>query len=222
MRTAFDRGLGNSSIAASAGEDSLLRAALQVATPDAATYGRASDYNTAAENQATMFNAEQSNQFALADKQQTQQMTIAQMQDTTQRWQAEKQDATSRYNTDAQYKQQVDNQKLGVANNIIANMELSPDRKAAMLEELGFGTMARDGTPGTGLAGAVYVIDSTSYDMTGDTFHDMAQIAAKNVNGGKPTDAEKEAWATGHTTAGTNYPTGPVMPPAPADYQPPG
>jgi hypothetical protein len=176
QRTAFDRGLGNSSIAASAGEDSLLRAALQIATPDAATYGKASDYNTAATNQAIMFNAEQSNQFALADKniqaqqvqqatQLAQQMTLAQMQDQTTRWQQEQTTANSRYNTDSSYKQQVDNQKLGVANNIIQNMDLSPDRKAAMLEQLGFGTMARPGVPGTGLAGAVYVIDSTSSDL---------------------------------------------------------
>lgn len=176
QRTAFDRGLGNSSIAASAGEDSLLRAALQIATPDAATYGKASDYNTAATNQAIMFNAEQSNQFALADKniqaqqvqqatQLAQQMTLAQMQDQTTRWQQEQQTANSRYNTDNSYKQQVDNQKLGVANNIIQNMDLSPDRKAAMLEQLGFGTSAKPGVPGTGLAGAVYVIDSTSADL---------------------------------------------------------
>lgn len=190
MRTAFDRGLGNSSIAASAGEDALIRAATGIATTDAGTYNNAANYNTAAQNQAVMYNAEQQNEFnklklqygdaeasrimqeKIAQMQndttksgQAQQMTIAQMQDQTNRWQTEQQTANSRYNTDSQYKQQVDNQKLGVANNIIQNMDLSPDRKAAMLEQLGFGTMAKPGTPGTGLAGAVYVIDSTSSDL---------------------------------------------------------
>lgn len=202
MRTAFDRGLGNSSIAASAGEDSLLRAALQVATPDAATYGKASDYNVAAQNQATMYNAEAQNQAALADKniqaqqvqqatQLAQQMTLAQMQDVTSRWQTEQQTATSRYNTDASYKQQVDNQKLGVANNIIQNMDLSPDRKAAMLEQLGFGTMAKPGMPGTGLAGAVYVIDSTSTDLN------FAGTGATGQLGSMMTSAAQQAALAG-------------------------
>jgi hypothetical protein len=101
---------------------------------------------------------------------QSNQMTIAQMQDATQRFQSELSSSTSRYNTDSSYKQQMDSQRNSLANNIIMNMEMSPDRKAAMLESLGLGTSASrnpDGTIkyGTGLAGAVYVIGSTSSDL---------------------------------------------------------
>lgn len=179
MRTGFDRGLGNSSIAASAGADALIRAATGIGTTDSGYYNKASDYNVAAENQMTMWNAEQQNQFALAQMQmgsdnagRAQQMTIAQMGDATTRWSAEQQNANSRYNTDLAYKRDVDNQKLGVANSIIGNMELSPDRKAAMLEELGLGTMAKPGVPGTGLAGAVFVLDAIGAEL--------AQAAAIN------------------------------------------
>ena len=101
---------------------------------------------------------------------QSNQMTIAQMQDATQRFQSELSSSTSRYNTDSSYKQQMDSQRNSLANNIIMNMEMSPDRKAAMLEQLGLGTSAGrnpDGSIkyGTGLAGAVYVIGSTSSDL---------------------------------------------------------
>lgn len=211
QRTGFDRGLGNSSIAASAGADALIRAATGIATTDAGTYGKAADYNTAAQNQLLMYNADQMNEFRRLEKQlgseeaarqmqlkiasmqndttkagqqnqldianmqndttkagQAQQLTISQMQDQTSRWQVEQNNANSRYNTDLNYKKDVDNQKLGVANNIIANMELSPDRKAAMLEQLGFGTMAKNGQPGTGLAGAVYVLDSVGAELGGN------------------------------------------------------
>jgi hypothetical protein len=167
QRTAFDRGLGNSMMAASAGTDAMLRSATNIAGADAATYSKANDYNAAVKNQATMANVETLNSAAQANAQLSQQMSIAQMNDSTQRWQQEMQTATSRYNTDLNYKKDVDNQRLGVANNIIANMELSPDRKAAMLEQLGFGTMARNGQPGTGLAGAAYVIDSVGYELGG-------------------------------------------------------
>jgi hypothetical protein len=101
---------------------------------------------------------------------QSNQMTIAQMQDATSRFQSELSSTTSRYNTDTGYKQQMDSQRNSLANNIINNMEMSPDRKAAMLESLGLGTSAGrnpDGSIkyGTGLAGAVYVIDSTTSDL---------------------------------------------------------
>lgn len=178
MRTGFDRGLGNSSIAASAGEDALIRAATGIATTDSGYFNKAADYNVAAENQLTMWNGEQTNQFRLGDKQLAadqagrdaqlaQQMTIQQMQDATSRWNSEQQTANSRYNTDLAYNKDVDNQKMGVANNIIANMDLSPDRKAAMLEQLGLGTMAKPGVPGTGLAGAVFVLDSIGAELSG-------------------------------------------------------
>lgn len=158
LRTANDRGMLNSAMAASGGTDAVIRSAAQIGAQNAATYGNAADYNTALKNQATMWNADQENQST---------RLYAQLQaDAASRAQAlelaRMQDASTRYNTDIS----VDNQKLGVANNIIANMELSPDRKADMLEKLGFGTMQRDGQPGTGLAGAVYVIDSTSKDLS--------------------------------------------------------
>lgn len=244
MRSANERGMMNSAMAASGGTDAAIRSALPIATTDAGTYAGAADYNVALKNQATMWNADQTNQgnrlnTQMADSaagraqaaqlaqmtddtnrwQQTQQLQNSQWQtqlqndtsvwteqqrlansqwetqlqaDTTQtteanrlanaqwekqvsdattRWQAEMQDATSRYNNDANYRNQADDKRLTLANNVIANMELSPDRKAAMLEALGQGTSAGtnpDGSyrPGTGLAGAVYVIDSVGQDLS--------------------------------------------------------
>lgn len=187
MLTAADRGMLNSAMAASGGTAAVIGAATGIGTSDAGFYNKASDYNTAAQNQLLLANQQAQNAFlsqsqqidasaSTADKQlaasaaeaaagRTQQMTIAQLQDQTSRWQTEQNTANSRYNTDSSYKQQVDNQKLGVANNIIQNMDLSPDRKAAMLEQLGFGTSAKPGQPGTGLAGSVYVIDSVANEL---------------------------------------------------------
>jgi hypothetical protein len=177
MRTAADRGMLNSAMAASGGEDALIRSATGIATTDSATYGKAADYNTAAQNQATMWNADQVGQMQRLQMQQNadaaaraQQLEIAKMQDATSRYQSEMSANTSRYNVDASYKQQMDNQKQSLVNSVINNMDLSPDRKAAMLESLGEGTSARanpDGTstPGTGLAGAAYVIGSTAADL---------------------------------------------------------
>lgn len=170
MRTANERGMLNSSMAASAGTDAMLRSALQVATPDATQYAHAADYNAAAENQAVMYNADQRNQ---TDRLQAQMRAEAEAQTQTQAQQkylAEMQDATSRYNTDANYRQQADANKKSLVNNILQNMEFSPDRKAAMLEQMGEGTSAgtnADGSyrPGTGLAGAVWVIDSIAADL---------------------------------------------------------
>lgn len=203
MRSAADRGMLNSSMAASGGEDAVIRAATGIATTDSGYYNHASDYNSAADNQALMYNTQAQNAFlsqtqsidAQAAQQQvslgsqaalqTQQINAnatsqdktlasqretAALQDATTRWQAEMTTANSRYNTDAAYKQQMDSQKQSLANNIIANMDLSPDRKAAMLEALGMGSSAKknaDGSiaAGTGLAGAVYVIGSTAADL---------------------------------------------------------
>lgn len=267
MRAAADRGMQNSALAASGADNAMTTAATGIATQDAATYGKAADYNTTATNQAIMWNADtaaqaerlqaqlkdaaatrqqqlytaqmsqateaqktqqqlliaqmQDNtqraqyaqqmaqaqitdstnraqlaqqlaiaqmqdattranaaqQLAIAQmqdatnrSQQSNQLTIAQMQDATTRFQSELNSSTSRYNTDASYKQQMDSQRNSLANNLIMNMDLSPDRKAAMLEQLGLGTSAgynADGSIkyGTGLAGAVYVIGSTSSDL---------------------------------------------------------
>lgn len=222
MRTANERGMLNSAMAASGGTDAAIRSALPIATTDAATYAGAADYNVALKNQATMWNADQKNQNNRLDAQYTdsaagraQAKELAQMQDdttrwqeaqrlansqwetalqadttrwtetqrlqqaqwerqvadATTRWQQEMQNAQSRYNTDEQYRRQSDETRLSMANNIIQNMDLSPDRKAAMLEALGQGTSAGynpDGSyrPGSGLAGAVYVLSSVSADLS--------------------------------------------------------
>lgn len=202
MRAANDRGMLNSTMAASGGTDALIRSSLSIATPDAAAYGKAADYNAAVKNQALMYNADQQNatsQFNSGQQAEqdarAQQLYVAQQQlasdeaarnqqartqqaqldaDKIAREQqlfvAQMQDQTSRYNTDANFRQQADETRKSLANNIIQNMDISPDRKAAMLESLGEGTSAGtnpDGTyrPGTGLAGAVYVIDSVAADL---------------------------------------------------------
>lgn len=218
MRAASERGMLNSVMAASAGEDAAIRNALQIATPDAQTYGDAADYNTALGNQARMWNADQLNQFvrqklqidadsasrkdqlaqqlAIAQMQdattrtgQSNQMTIAQLQDATSRWQTEANNAQSRYNTDSNYRQQADNNKRTMVNNIIHNMDLSPDRKAAMLEQLGEGHSAKRGPdgaviPGSGLAGAVYVIDDVAGDLAPSAPANPAQTPAQNGSWG--------------------------------------
>jgi hypothetical protein len=225
MRSAADRGMLNSAMAASGGEDAVVRAAANIATTDAGAYNNASNYNTAAQNQLLQMNQQAQNNYlsqtqqidataANTDKnlaaqvaqqqaQLAQQMTVAQMQDATSRWQQEQQSATSRYNTDMNYKQQVDNQKLGVANNIIQNMDLSPDRKSAMLEQLGYGTMPKAGVPGTGLAGAVYVIDSTSADLGGNMpIPDATGKVGSAINDvvrDVQSDADRANWGSGIT-----------------------
>jgi hypothetical protein len=199
MKMAAERGMLNSTMAASAGEDAAIRSALGIAAPDAGYYNKAADYNVALRNEARKWNAEQANQFALNQQnffnqaelqrlQQGHQLTLAQLQDATDRWKTQTQDATSRYNTDQQYKQQADNNKKSLVNNVMMNMDLSPDRKAAMLEALGEGKAAKkekqaDGsykvTPGTGLAGAVYIITDVG---------DELRQAAVNA-GANPADA---------------------------------
>lgn len=166
MRSANERGMLNSTMAASGGTDAMLRSALNVATPDAAYYNHAADYNAAADNQAVMYNADQNNQTNRLQAQ----LAADQATREQQKYLAEMQDATSRYNTDSTYRNQVEANKKTLVNNIINNMEFSPDRKAAMLQELGEGQTASylpDGTyfPGSGLAGAIYVISSVSADL---------------------------------------------------------
>jgi hypothetical protein len=190
MRTAANRGLLNSSLAASGGTDALIRSATGIATTDSGYYNKAADYNTTAANELAMYDRDQQNQYrrnqmdmdlqqAARDQQLTiakmqddtqrqqyaNQMSIAKMQDETNRYQAEVSAANSRYNTDSNYQQNVENNKRALVSSIIGNMELSPDRKAALLEQLGEGTMQRNGVPGTGLAGAIYLLDSLAQDL---------------------------------------------------------
>jgi hypothetical protein len=205
MRTAAGRGMLNSAMAASAGENAVISQAANMAAQDASAYKSAADYNTAAKNQATMWNADQAAQLQRLDLQlqdsaasRAQSLSLAQMQDATTRYQAEMSANTSRYNTDASYRQQMDSQKISLANNIIQNMDISPDRKAAMLQALGFGTSAGNGSGGSGLAGAVYVIGSTSADLTGGMYGNRTNYTDANGNSldpnGNPWGPDSPGW----------------------------
>jgi len=68
MQQMNERGLVNSSFAVQAGQDAVMDRALQIATPDAATYANSAQFNANATNTANMFNAGQSNQYSLADR----------------------------------------------------------------------------------------------------------------------------------------------------------
>jgi hypothetical protein len=170
QRVLAGRGLINSTMAGTAGEDAAIAAALNIATPDAATYGRAADYNTALTNQASMYNADTLNAFAGKRVDFGNQLQLAQLQADVSRYQAELSSETSRYNTDAGYRDTVERNKTTLVNNILMTPDLSPDRKAALLEQMGMGTAAkRDANgnpiPGSGMAGAVYVIDDVAKDL---------------------------------------------------------
>jgi hypothetical protein len=170
QRVLAGRGLINSTMAGTAGEDAAIAAALNIATPDAATYGRAADYNTALANQGSMYNADTLNAFAGKRVDFGNQLQLAQLQADVSRYQAELSSETSRYNTDAGYRDTVERNKTTLVNNILMTPDLSPDRKAALLEQMGMGTAAkRDANgnpiPGSGMAGAVYVIDDVAKDL---------------------------------------------------------
>jgi len=188
LRTANARGLTNSSIAASAGEDAAYQAAMPIATSDAqvnrdvdaynaALYNQGLMYNTDAQNaaitkdrdyinQANVLAQQQSGQKDLATQQiaadkasQTaalgSQMSIAQLQAETTKYQSDKTAANSQYNTDANTKIQAEQNKTTLVNNIIQSAELSPDRKAELLKQLGE----------TGLASAIYVAADIASDL---------------------------------------------------------
>lgn len=213
MRTASERGLTNSAMAASAGEDALIRSAVNIATPDAGYYNKASDYNAALENQAMMYNAEamnaaatnergfnyqsllqgqnNANQAGMQAAQLSQQMIIAQMNDET-----------SRYNTDTSYRQQIDNQRYGIMAQILntSNDLMSPDLKAQNLEALGFGkapsrVKGSDGKwkidAGDGMAGMAYVLEDIAKDLVvGEAGVDAALEAKDKNKDGRVTRAE--------------------------------
>lgn len=61
------RGLINSSMATSAGQDAMYRAALPIATADAATYGKAAGYNADQANQVALQNAQMKTSTAQAN-----------------------------------------------------------------------------------------------------------------------------------------------------------
>lgn len=187
MRASNARGLSNSSIAASAGEDSAYQAALPIATSDAQAYRDVDSYNAALANQGLMYNVDAQNTFKNNqlsidantamntqnnatstknnaannatsirnnDANNANQLTVAQLQAETSRYQADKSNASSQYNTDANVKNQAEQNKTTLINNIIQSQELSPDRKAALLRQLGE----------EGLASAIF-IGSVSDDL---------------------------------------------------------
>ena len=173
--------MSNSSIAASAGEDSAYQAALPIATSDAQAYREADAYNSALYNQGLMYNTDAQNTFLqqnnqiLADKESQQaalggQMSIAQLQAATSKYQADKNEATSKYNTDAATKQQADANKNTLVNNIIQTPDLSPDRKAELLKQLGE----------SGLASAIYVANDIASELDGAVF----DSTNRQANGG--------------------------------------
>lgn len=86
MQQMNERGLVNSSLAIQAGQDAVMGRALEIAKPDAETFGNAAQFNAGAENTASMFNAGQLNTTNLADKELAQKesqfsRTLTQQQD---------------------------------------------------------------------------------------------------------------------------------------------
>lgn len=182
------RGLSNSSIAASAGEDAAIQAALPIATSDAQLYRDVDSYNAALRNQGLMYNTDAQNTYINSQQQinanaaintqnnatstknnaannattiatnaanNANQLTLAQLQSETSRYQADKSNASSQYNTDANVKNQAEQNKTTLVNNIIQSTELSPDRKAELLRQLGE----------EGLASAIFVGAGVSDDL---------------------------------------------------------
>lgn len=79
------RGLGNSTLAITAGESALYDAALPIAQADASTAAKAAGYNADQYNQFAVRNADAENQFKLADKNNQVQLTLADKQAQQQR-----------------------------------------------------------------------------------------------------------------------------------------
>lgn len=195
QRAANARGLSNSSIAASAGEDSAYQAALPIATSDAQVNRDVSAYNAALYNQGLMYNTDAQNTFqnnAIAASNATKaqqaqieadkatqaanlgsQMSLAQLQAATSKYQADKSEATSKYNTDAATKQQAEQNKTTLVNNIIQTTDLSPDRKAELLKQLGE----------PGLASAIYVATDIASDLKGGGLSEALSQAAGVISG---------------------------------------
>ena len=182
QRAAGARGLANSALAATGGEEAAANAAFQVANPDAAAYQTAAAYNTALANQALMYNVDTQNQYQLqantiegqkavanihaaatigaAGIAAAAQLTVASLNAENARWIAQLTDARSRYNTDEAYKDAELGRRQTIANNIIQNMDMDPAYKAEQLRALGF----------PALAAAIYTPDpELSGHVNGDT-----------------------------------------------------
>lgn len=159
QREANARGLSNSTLAGTGGEEAAARAALDIASLDAAIYGKASDYNTALQNQALMYNVNTQNEYQLQTNTIDGQKAIAaigaaatmgaagiaasarlseaHLNAEFNRWNAQLQDDRSRYNTDMNYKAQQDQNRTTLINNIMNNMEMDPKIKSGQLNALG-------------------------------------------------------------------------------------
>jgi hypothetical protein len=191
QRAANARGLSNSTMAASAGEEAAANASLPVAQADAGIYGAAAGYNTALDNQTLMYNVDQQNQFTLQANTIAGQMAIAnisaasaanvaginaaaqlsaaQLSAENQRFIAQMNSETSRYNTDQNYRAEQDRNRTTLVNNIINNMDLSPDRKRELLSALGQG----------GLANAIFVQDDELISNGGFREGDARQVGGQ-------------------------------------------
>lgn len=99
-RAANARGLVNSTMAASAGEEAAAAGALPIATADAATYGAAATYNVSAQNQALMANMNAYNSMTLQDMQDETQKQVAAQSAAASTANASTAAAASRYNAD--------------------------------------------------------------------------------------------------------------------------
>ena len=166
QRFANGRGLMNSTMAASAGEEAAVRASLEVAKADADAYGKVKDYNTALNNQAYMYNVDAENNFKKlglqigADKDMQAVAVAAQLKAAgisaaasmhsastnleaarisaeTSQLNAKLNALTSTGNQDSQNRTSIYNQKLSLANNIIQNPDFSPDYRRQLINGLG-------------------------------------------------------------------------------------
>ena len=79
------RGLANSSMAITAGDDAAYRAAIPIATADASTYAKSASYNADAQNQVNLANAQLQNQAGQSNLTASTQTSIAKMNDDTQK-----------------------------------------------------------------------------------------------------------------------------------------
>lgn len=166
QRAANLRGLSNSTMAASAGREAAIKAAMPIATADASTYGKVADYNTALLNQGYMYNVDAENNFKKlglqigADKEMQAVAVAAQLKAAgisaaasmhsastnleaarisaeTSQLNAKLNALTSTGNQDSQNRTSIYNQKLSLANNIIQNPDFSPDYRRQLINGLG-------------------------------------------------------------------------------------
>ncbi len=136
-----ERGLVNSSFAVQAGQDAVMDRALQIATPDAATYANSAQFNANANNTSSMFNAGQSNQYDLASRElaqkQSQFDTTTAQKDTQFNQTMSQADRQFADNLKLQYKQLDTNKEVSMANGqnslAAAGISASTQRDIAML-----------------------------------------------------------------------------------------